>query len=314
MTSAEAGEKVESSPLHEAARPFAQTDTWRLAAAYMAKPGFAAALASYCGAMSQPPDMSWPANKVFAQKTRYIICYLLVGNYVRWLGGQGDPPTLAALQKLSPASPRHVAGFIKALRLGGFVLATPSGRDRRSIHLGPAPLLLSEIARSPLAFLEASERLDLPRASFAAALRENDERLCALLARSTERFIDRDMLLAPFRPIVHFTERDCGYPILTAVLGHHYATPGGIPLPVPLTYDALAERFQVSRQHVGNIFIEAEKRGWFTIAQRGRLTFVSEDLIHQFETWAAGQMAHYRMIAEEMRFDPALLRSEPDAE
>ncbi|HWK64629.1 MAG TPA: MarR family transcriptional regulator [Rhizobiaceae bacterium] len=305
MASTRAGaadEKVAACPLHEAARPFAQTATWRLASTYMAKPGFAAGLASYCGAMSQPPDMTWPANKMFAQKTRYIICYLLVGNYVRWLGGQGAPPTLATLQKLSSASPRHVAEFVKALRLGGFVLAAPSPRDRRSIHLRPAPLLLAEIARSPLAFLEASEHIDPPRAPLAACLRRSHDRLCQLLARSTERFMDGDMLLAPFRPIVHFTEKDCGYPILTAVLGHRYALSGvhGLRLPAPLTYDALAERFQVSRQHIGNIFIEAEKRGWFTVAQGGRLTFVSEDLIHQFETWAAGQMAHYRAIAEEI--------------
>lgn len=288
--------------LHDAVSPFAETPTWRLARAYLAKEGLPAALASYCRAMTQAPNMVWPADKIFAQKTRYMICYMIIGNYVRWRRGTGEPPTLAALQKHAVASPRHVAGFIQALRLGNFVVTAPSKTDRRSVHLQPGSRLLAEIARSPLSFLDASERIDPADRSFAAALRECDERLCEVLAHSTERFIDRDILFAPFSTIVHFTERDCGYPILAAVMGHHYeaslSTDEG-PM-IALTYDALAERFRVSRQHVGNILIEAERRGWFTVAQGGRLMAVSGELVHEFETWAAGQMAHYRMIAGEL--------------
>ncbi|WP_262028418.1 hypothetical protein [Microvirga sp. Mcv34] len=67
-----------------------------------------------------------------------------------------------------------------------------------------------------------------------------------------------------------------------------------------LIYRVLAERFQVSRQHIGNTLAEAERQGWFSITQGGHLRGISEDLIAEFETWAAGQMAHFRELAEQV--------------
>lgn len=286
--------------LDAAARPFAQTQTWRLAARHLASPGYHEALAAYCEAMDQAPIPRWNADKIFAQKARYLVCYLLVANYVRWRRGQAGPATLTALQKHQVASPRQVAEFVKALRLGGFVETSPDPLDRRAMILKPRPRMLTEIARSPLAFLAASERLDPPKLPLSPSLTQ-DERLSELLARSMERFTAEDILFAPFRAVVYFTERDCGYLILSRVMACCYRSVVNCSGPAPsLTYDSLADRFGVSRQHVGNIFAEAQRREWFRVAPGGRLVEVSPQFLGEFETWAAGQMAHYRLLAEEL--------------
>ncbi|MGY3482597.1 hypothetical protein ACVW1C_000480 [Bradyrhizobium sp. USDA 4011] len=284
--------------LYPSVRAYAATDTWTLARQLIQMRGFRAALAQYCEAMTRPPAVPWPVNKVFAQKLRYIVCFTLIGNYARWRRVGGEPPTLTALQRTAPASARQIAGFVNALRHGGYVVAERHASDRRAICLRPSSALLREIARSPLAFLDAAERILPPAAHIAADVSGDDDRLADWIRLSVERFQANDILFAPFATIVHFTEHDCGYPLLAAVMGAHYAalSPHAPPA-LSLTYSVLAERFQVSRQHIGNLLTEAERRGWFTVAHGGRSVAVSDELVREFETWAAGQMAHYRIIA-----------------
>lgn len=286
--------------LHPSVQAHAGTQTWTYAAQLLRLPGFAEAMASYCAAMVEPPGLSWPTDKVFAQKLRYIVSFILIGHHARWLRSGGEPPTLAALQRAAPASARQVATFVGALRLGGYVIASRDAGDRRALHLRPSMALLQEIARSPLAFLEASERLAPGPRSCAGRLRVEANALSGWLGRSSERFHAGDILFAPFPSIVRFTEYDCGYPVLTAVFGAHYAALTATAAPALLSYGALAERFRVSRQHIGNIFIEAERRNWFSVGDRGRVVAISPELVQEFETWAVGQMAHYRLLAEEI--------------
>jgi hypothetical protein len=285
--------------LHPSVQGFAGRKTWTYAATLMQSPDFAEALASYCAAMVQPPGFSWPTDKVFAQKLRYLVAFVLIGNDARWRRSGGELPTLAALQRAAPASARQIAGFVSALRHGGYVIATRDGGDRRALHLRPSMALLQEIARSPLAFLEASERLATPPRPLADRLRTEADSLSDWLGRSYDRFQADDILFAPFPGIVRFTEHDCGYPVLSAVFGARYARLLGIDPPVRLSYTALAERFRVSRQHIGNIFVEAERHGIFAVSHGGRDIWISPAFVQEFETWAAGQMAHYRLLAEE---------------
>ncbi len=284
--------------LYPSVRAYAAADVWVLARHLIRKPTFRASVALYCEAMTRSPGVVWPVNKVFAQKLRYIVCFFLISNYARWRRGGGQPPTMAALQRMAPASPRQIADFIQGLRLGGYVIADRNAHDRRAIHLRPSPDLLQEIGRSPLAFLEASEPLFPPETRTISTLRDDDDLLGEWLRLSVERFQSADIVFGPFPTIVHFTERDCGYPLLVAVMGAHYASllPDA-PQALSLTYTVLAERFHVSRQHIGNLLTEAERQGWFTVPRGGRSVIVSDRLVHEFETWAAGQMAHYRIIA-----------------
>jgi hypothetical protein len=285
--------------LHSSVQAFAGRKIWTYAATLMQSPNFADALASYCGAMIQPPGISWPTDKVFAQKLRYLVAFVLIGNDARWRRSGGEPPTLAALQRSAPASARQIAGFVSALRHGGYVTATRDNDDRRTLHLRPSTGLVQEIARSPLAFLEASERVAPPSHPLADRLRAEADPLSDWLGRSHDRFQAEDILFAPFPRIVRFTKHDCGYPVLSAVFEAHYAALLGMAPPIRLSYGALAERFRVSRQHIGNIFVEAERHGCFTVSHGGRDISISPAFVREFETWAAGQMAHYRLLAEE---------------
>lgn len=285
--------------LHSSVQGFAGQKTWAYAAYLMRSPDFSQALESYCGAMVQPPGMYWPTDKVFAQKLRYLVAFVLIGHDARWRRNGGEPPTLAALQRAAPASARQIAGFVSALRHGGYVSATRDSRDRRALHLRPSMALLQEIARSPLAFLEASERLAPPPSPHADRLRMAADPLADWLGRSHDRFHAEDILFAPFPGIVRFTEHDCGYPVLSAVFGAHYAVLTGRSPPLRLSYSALAERFRVSRQHIGNIFLEAERCGYFAVSRGGVYISIAPNFVQEFETWAAGQMAHYRLLAEE---------------
>jgi len=87
--------------------------------------------------------------------------------------------------------------------------------------------------------------------------------------------------------------------VLSAVLAVHYAGRAGAAAPLPLSYGALAERFRVSRQHIGNILRSAERRSCFAVDRGGRSVTVSADFQSEFESWAAGQMALYRLLAEQ---------------
>jgi hypothetical protein len=248
--------------------------------------------------MIQPPAMKWPANKFFGQKLRYLVSFALIGLDARWRRREGEAPTLAGLQRMAPASARQVAALVNMLKLGGYIIATPLPEDRRAIRLSPSVQLLQEVGRSPLAFLEASERLDPPLSSLVERLGANDLGMADWLGASYDLFVKGDLYFAPFSNVVEFTAQDCGYPVLLAVLAAHYAGLAGIAAPVLLSYGGLADRFGVSRQHIGNILRNAERRGCFAVDRGGRNVTVSADFLSEFESWAAGQMAHYRLLAE----------------
>lgn len=242
--------------------------------------------------------MTWPANKFFGQKSRYLVAFALIGLDARWRRREGEAPTLAALQRTAPASARQIAGLVNTLKLGGYIVASPLPEDRRAIRLSPSMQLLQEVGRSPLAFLEASERLDPPLSSLVDGLGEDYIGMADWLGAAYELFVQSDLYFAPFSNVVEFTGHDCGYPVLSAVLAAYYAGLAGIAAPVLLSYGVLADRLRVSRQHIGNILGNAERRGCFAVDRGGRSVNVSADFLWEFESWAAGQMALYRRLAE----------------
>lgn len=287
-----------ASMLHRSIALHIDRGPWPYAASLIGRSGFRDALRLYCAAMTQPLATSWPADKFFGQKLRYLVSFVLIGLDARWRRGDGDAPTLAALQRIAPASARQIAELVGTLKLGGYLVASRLPTDRRALRLSPSMTLLQEIGRSPLAFLGASEHLDPAASPIAARLRLDSAGLADWLGASYEMFLQEDLYFAPFCNVVEFTGQDCGYPVLSAVLAAHYAALAGAAAPAPLSYGGLAERFRVSRQHVGNIFANAERRGCFSVDRGGRSVAVSADFLSEFETWAAGQMAHYRLLAE----------------
>ncbi|WP_143079818.1 MarR family transcriptional regulator [Bosea lupini] len=284
--------------LHRSIALHADRGPWPYAASLIHHRGFRDALRLYCAAVIQRPEMPWPADKFFGQRLRYLVSFSLIGLDARWRRGGGEAPTLATLQRVAPASARQIAELVVTLRLGGYVTAQRLPADRRALRLSPSMTLLQEIGRSPLAFLEASERLVPAASPMVAKLRLDAAALADWLGASYEMFLQEDVYFGPFCNVVEFTGQDCGYSVLSAVLATHYAALSGVAAPAPLSYSGLAERFRVSRQHIGNILSSAERRGCFSVARGGRSVAISADFLSEFETWAAGQMAHYRVLAE----------------
>lgn len=259
--------------------------------------GFRLAVARYCHDMASEAPIAWPIYKVFDQLHRYIASYMLIHNYYAWRGGEGPPPTLTALQKVAGTSERQTAGFVAAMKAGSFVITEIDPEDRRVKWLKPAPAMVEEIGRSARLFVRAVDEIEQRRPAYSGMLAEPD-RLGELLQHSAAFVLQNGTLIHDFPRVLHFAGRDCGYPLLTAVLGARYATTvSGAPEAVPLSLRTLAQRFQVSRAHVGNLLEEAAQNGWFTIGDGGRLTSVSDDLVAEFEQWACWQMAHYDSLA-----------------
>lgn len=291
-------DRSRSRHLYPTVHPFAAHDAWVLAADLIRFDDFEPALYEYCRGITEPPAMAWPVNKIFGQKLRYITCYILIGNYTRWCRFGQEPPTLSALQAAVDASPRQVAELVSSLRTGGIIIAERHETDRRSLLLKPSALLLQEVAKAPLLILAAYDRLHKQTGKLEQIVSATDDALCDWMGRSTEEYRAADILFGPFPDIVEFTDRDCGYLVLTAAMGVHYASElSRDDWKLPLTYDSLAAQFQVSRQHIANVLAYAEDRGLFSV-RRGKLHAISPRLISQFETWAAGQMAHYALLAE----------------
>jgi hypothetical protein len=283
--------------LYEGIFAFSHLPVWKKAVSGLSHQGLIDALIDYCLVMGAPASSSWPTNKVFGQKLRYITSYTLIGNYIQFLDDPFLPPTLTALQAKLTASPRQVAELVKNLRAGGYVEAIPDPRDRRSLHLIPTLSLLLEVAKSPLAFLKSAEELGFCPPGTYTSLLMAPELMMRWMGRSVRAYQAQDVLFSPFPTIVRFSERDAGYVILTAVIAAAYMGAQGREPPFALTYDGLAKQFQVSRQHIGNLFGEAEP--FFTV-RAGSILSISPDLICEFNTFALGQMAHYSLLAEQV--------------
>ncbi|MBP1847466.1 hypothetical protein J2046_005750 [Rhizobium petrolearium] len=282
-------------------RQYEQRPVWRLGTEFLQHEQMGSHILQYCATMNQEPSPRKSSNKIFAQQFRYMTCFNLISNYMSWKRGEGKPPTLKALQETVSASPRHVADLIAALRDSGHVTAQRQATDRRSIYLIPSPKLLLEVARSPLSFLKISESIRPADRSLADLLVGNSDLLALWIARSIEEFKKLDIVFRPFPNVVQFSTRDAGYLILTAVIGSYYSKiHQDEPWHGDLAPENLAGRFGVSRQHVRNLFSEAKENGVFAVSS-GQLSEISPALVDEFETWSVGQMAHYRLLAEEMR-------------
>lgn len=256
-------------------------------------PGFRAALLDYCREMSQraPPD--WPVFKLLDQFNRYMIGFLLVHDHVEWLLHDGPPATLSALQARNALRPRQTVTIVATLKAARLIRSTPLAEDRRVQVLEPLMRLTEEIARSPVAFLRAVDRLQ--GSGFAVDI-ANDERRQMRLIHGSAATVLRGGPVLPFPRILHFATRDSGYLILTAVMAAHYTQREGAPMP-SLSHRELAMNAQVSPSHVLNLLRHGTASGWFRTDRGGAIVGVDAALTEEFEQWAIWQMGHFQEIA-----------------
>lgn len=289
--------KAPARAIHRAAN--VQLDHQRLARQLLGHAGFRPALAVYCNLMSKPAPIEWPVYKLFDQLGRYVVCYMLIHNYYAWRRAGGPAPTLAALQRVAGASERPTAGFVAVLKAGKFVTTEANPADGRQKILRPAAHMVAEIGRSVRLFIAAADAVEGYPSERSEIFADCDA-LGEVLRRSAAYTLSNGTLLHGFPTVLHFAERDCGYPLLSAVMGVHYAdTLSGAPPAVPLGVRALAERFQVSPAHIRNLLDDAERHGWFSVGTGG--LSMGADLVVEFEQWAASQMAHFSELAGEVR-------------
>ncbi|MBX4927785.1 MarR family transcriptional regulator [Rhizobium binae] len=282
--------------LYAGVNDFAADTLWVEAARLMRHPSYGVAVLSYCEAMIARVPKVLPANKLFAQKQRYLVSFILICLHVQWLQSRGPAPSLALLQRSAPGSPRHIAAFISGLRDRGLVTATSLETDRRTQVLKPSLELMREIGQSPLAILSAAEVVAPPLPIRTDDLAGDETLLAHWLALSAERYTVKDDLFGPFPIIVRHSERDAGHLVFCAVMAAALRQRQGGGIAGSLTYRALAERFDVSRQHISNILDEAAEKSWYCVSPGGELALMPDDTLLQFETWVAGQMAHYRRL------------------
>jgi hypothetical protein len=257
---------------------------------------FRPAVAGYCQGMIEPAQIVWPSHKLLNQIGRYVVSFMLIHNDYAWRHHGGPRPTLTVLQAMVGSSPRQTAGFVSALKAGRFVTAVADRGDGRVKCLQAAPALVTEIARSGRLFVAAMDAVTRRDPGHAGML-DGPDRLGELVRLSAAHVLRHGTLIAPFPRVLRFAGRDCGYPLLTALVGAHYAaTVPGAPAAVSLSLRSLAERLDVSRAHVGNLLGEAEAAGWIRIAG-GHLTAFDPTLLAEFEVWAAGQMLFYDDLA-----------------
>lgn len=264
------------------------------------QPQFVRTLAGYCHAFTEVEGLPWPTLKTFDQLQRYVVCYLLIHNYYAWLDGVGPAPTLARLLAIVPMGKRQTITFISALRAGGLVIAEPDPRDARARHLRPAPAVIAEIGRSPRLFVAAAGQLSRQPRALDQVLAQDPGLLGRVLALSAAEVLIDGTLIHPFPTVLRFASRDCGYMLLTMVMRAHYARAlGDTRLDLTLSHPALAQKLQVSRGHIANLFNEAEAAGLFRVHD-GALDRLSDELVDEFERWAALQMAHYSIVLQRL--------------
>lgn len=262
--------------------------------ALLAAPGFAHAVAGYCREMAAVDLPGRPAAKLFNQFGRYMVSFLLIHQYQHWQCHGGPPATLRRLQETSPLSARQTAAIVAGLRAGRLLTGEPLAGSRGQM-LAPAAPLTGTITRSMIAFLRAVDALDRHEPPRAAAFEHDVALQNELVYRSAEFVLDQGSHLDAFPSVRHFTDRDCGYLVLVAVMAVALSRSdaGG-----PLSCRHLARHFSISRSHVGNLLAMAAGNGWFATDGRGRLRHVASDFTYEFQRWAAAEMAHYAALVD----------------
>lgn len=264
------------------------------ASALRADARFRPTIVHYCEKMVEPAPAGWPVRKLLNQLERYYSAYMLIGQYYGWRNHGASVPNLSRLQAISGQSPRQTASFCATLEARNLICIETLATDRRQKVLKPADELIREVGRSCAAFVQsydaiAGSALALPIAQDASLLGE-------LIHLSATRVRGSGTVIAEYPRVLALSGYDCGYPLLVALILSHYRRSSGKEM-FPLTHNALAERFQVSESHVGNVLGYLRQAGALVPISGGDDVIVVEGLVDEFERWCAAEMTHYHALA-----------------
>lgn len=201
------------------------------------------------------------------------------GSYMTGLAAMAllgmDSLTLQSLKSACAAmgfsSPGRVNRFWTDLRASGYLTMTrlPDGRLDRSLTASPE--LIDQYRRHRTAFVEAIGYLWPDVSEQGLALMADDQAYLKVEASICGvQAMHRDVFLFRNTPINMFIERNAGLLILL-----HLFTEDP-PQPKPLSINALAKRFGVSRPHVKKLFEDARQEGLVIIDDEARTLCFTE--------------------------------------
>ena len=264
------------------------------APALMADNRFRQVVVDYCEKMVEPAPAGWPVRKLLNQLERYYSAYMLIGQYYGWRNHGASVPNLSRLQAISGQSPRQTASFCATLEARNLVFSDTLASDRRQRVLRPADSLIREVGRSCAAFVEA---YDVIAGSALAPPIERDAGLLGeMIHFSATRVRGSGTVIALYPRVLALSGYDCGYPMLVTLILAHYRRRSGKEM-FAMTHGALAERFQVSESHIGNVLGHLRQAGALVPGRGPQDGIVVEDLVDEFERWCAAEMAHYADLA-----------------
>ena len=282
--------------------PIEQAEISRRVEGMLANPRFAearqASIDGYLAVYSDEPAL----NKLLVEGARHVIF-----TFVLCLAAaqrDEDPSTwltLGALQDVVAAhqvgSPGLVEAIVTRMLDRGLLTSTPAPSDRRKRILAPTEALIEHdldllaAQALPCSILEPKRPLDLMLAR---------DRTMQLASRrvSAHVFGEAMALLAAHPEMMLFIGRDSGYLALLEVLASALASPEGNRSTV--TYQAVADRFGVSRTHVRDLWADAEAAGLVRLGARGGGEIeVLPALMQHFDRWLASAMELFDRVAQQ---------------
>jgi hypothetical protein len=259
---------------------------------------FRQAVIDYCETMIEPAPAGWPVRKLLNQLERYYSAYMLIGQYYGWRNYGAPVPNLSRLQAISGQSPRQTASYYLTLQARKLVVIETLATDRRQKILRPSDSLIREVGRSCAAFVASYDAV--AGSALARPVAQEADVLGEMIYLSAVRVLRSGTVIAVFPSVLALSGYDCGYPILAALMLAHYRLGSGKEV-FSLTHSALAERFQISESHVGNVLAHLRQVGAVVpTSDRGNFV-VAEELVDEFECWCAAEMAHYANLVASLR-------------
>lgn len=264
------------------------------ALALVADSRFRQVVVDYCETMIEPAPAGWPVRKLLNQLERYYSAYMLIGQYYGWRNHGAPVPNLSRLQAISGQSPRQTASFCATLEARNLVFNDTLAIDKRQKIIRPADSLIREVGRSCAAFVKAYDAI--AGSNLAPRIERDAGLLGEMIHLSATRVRGYGTVIALYPRVLALSGYDCGYPTLAALILAQYRRRSGKEM-FSLTHSALAERFQVSESHVGNVLGHMRKAGALMPAREPDDAVVVEELVDEFERWCAAEMAHYADLA-----------------
>lgn len=260
-------------------------------AAFLAHPRFTQARAAYIdgylGVYSGEPAM----NKLLMEVSRHVIVTFVLCLHAAQR--QGDPSTwltLGKLQDIVAAYRVGSAGLVEAIVARmldrGLLAQVPAPDDRRKRILVPTKALLDHdkdliaAQAAPCTILEPKPALDL-------ALARDEPFQYAVRTASVGYFAEAMVRVGEHAEMMLFMARDSGFLVLLCLLQSASRSESGTLSTIP--YEAVADRFGVSRTHVRSLIRDAEEAGFLRIVRSGGAEIeVSTALSGHFDRWVAG--------------------------